>query len=139
MSVPVPDGLRYTRDHEWLRVEGDEGVIGITAYATDELGDIVFVELPKVGSTLEKAATFGVIESVKTASDLYSPVAGEVIAVNDALGSAPEQVNAHPCGEGWRVRVRLAEPAAAESLLDPAGYRELIAGCPRRRGSSEQT
>ena len=126
MSVPVPDGLRYTRDHEWLRVEGDEGVIGITAHATDELGDIVFVELPKVGSQLEKAAAFGVIESVKTASDLYSPVAGEVVAVNDALGSAPEQVNADPYGEGWMIRVRIADPASAESLLDAAGYRELI-------------
>jgi len=128
MSVPVPDGLRYTRDHEWLRVEGDEGVIGITAHATDELGDIVFVELPKIGSQLEKAAAFGVIESVKTASDLYAPVAGEVIAVNDELGSAPEQVNADPYGEGWMVRVRISDPQAADSLLDAAGYRELIAG-----------
>jgi glycine cleavage system H protein len=128
MSVPVPDGLRYTRDHEWLRVEGDEGVIGITAHATDELGDIVFVELPRIGSQLEKAAAFGVIESVKTASDLYAPVAGEVIAVNDALGSAPEQVNADPYGEGWMVRVRISDPHAADSLLDAAGYRELIAG-----------
>jgi glycine cleavage system H protein len=128
MSVPVPDGLRYTRDHEWLRVEGDEGVIGITAHATDELGDIVFVELPKIGSQLEKAAAFGVIESVKTASDLYAPVAGEVIAINDALGSAPEQVNADPYGEGWMVRVRISDPQAADSLLDAAGYRELIAG-----------
>ena len=128
MSVPVPDGLRYTRDHEWLRVEGDEGVIGITAHATDELGDIVFVELPKVGSQLEKSAAFGVIESVKTASDLYAPVSGEVLAVNDALGSAPEQVNADPYGEGWMIRVRIADPASAESLLDAAGYRELIAG-----------
>jgi glycine cleavage system H protein len=128
MSVPVPDGLRYTRDHEWLRLEGDQGVIGITAYATDELGDIVFVELPKVGSQLQKAAAFGVIESVKTASDLYSPVAGEVLAVNDALGSAPEQVNADPYGEGWMIRVRIADPDAADSLLDAAGYRELIAG-----------
>jgi glycine cleavage system H protein len=128
MSVPVPDGLRYTRDHEWLRLEGDQGVIGITAYATDELGDIVFVELPKVGSQLQKAAAFGVIESVKTASDLYSPVAGEVLAVNDALGSAPEQVNADPYGEGWMIRVRIADPDAADSLLDAVGYRELIAG-----------
>ena len=128
MSVPVPDGLRYTRDHEWLRVEGDEGVIGITAHATDELGDIVFVELHKVGSQLEKSAAFGVIESVKTASDLYAPVSGEVLAVNDALGSAPEQVNADPYGEGWMIRVRIADPASAESLLDAAGYRELIAG-----------
>jgi glycine cleavage system H protein len=127
MSVPVPDELRYTRDHEWLRVEGDEGVIGITAHATDELGDIVFVELPKIGSQLEKSAAFGVIESVKTASDLYSPVAGEVIAVNDALGSSPEQVNADPYGEGWMVRVRIADPASTESLLDAAAYRELIA------------
>ena len=128
MSVLVPDGLRYTRDHEWLRVEGDEGVIGITAHATDELGDIVFVELPKIGTQLEKAATFGVIESVKTASDLYAPVAGEVLAVNDALGSAPEQVNADPYGEGWMVRVRIADPQAADSLLDAAAYRELISG-----------
>jgi glycine cleavage system H protein len=128
MSVPVPDGLRYTRDHEWLRVEGDEGVIGITAHATDELGDIVFVELPKVGTQLEKSAAFGVIESVKTASDLYAPVSGDVVAVNDALGSAPEQVNADPYGEGWMVRIRIADPASAESLLDAAGYRELIAG-----------
>jgi glycine cleavage system H protein len=128
MSVPVPDGLRYTRDHEWLRLEGDEGVIGITAYATDELGDIVFVELPKIGTQLEKAAAFGVIESVKTASDLYSPVSGEVIAVNDALNSAPEQVNADPYGEGWMLRLRVADAESAESLLDAAGYRELIAG-----------
>lgn len=128
MSAPVPDGLRYTRDHEWLRVEGDEGVIGITAHATDELGDIVFVELPKIGSRLEKSAAFGVIESVKTASDLYAPVSGEVIAVNDALGSAPEQVNADPYGEGWMVRVTIADPTAADALLDAAGYRELIAG-----------
>jgi glycine cleavage system H protein len=128
MSVPVPDELRYTRDHEWLRVEGDEGVIGITAHATDELGDIVFVELPKIGAQLEKSAAFGVIESVKTASDLYAPVSGEVIGVNDALGSAPEQVNADPYGEGWMIRVRIADPSAADSLLDAAGYRELIAG-----------
>jgi glycine cleavage system H protein len=127
MSEPVPDGLRYTRDHEWLRVEGEEGVIGITAHAADELGDIVFVELPAVGTQLERSASFGVIESVKTASDLYAPVAGEVLAVNDALGAAPEQVNADPYGEGWMVRVRISDPASTDSLLDAAAYRELIA------------
>jgi glycine cleavage system H protein len=127
MTVEVPDGLRYTKDHEWLRAETDEGVIGISAYAADELGDIVFVELPPLGRHLEKAASFGVIESVKTASDLYSPVAGEVVAVNEALTSAPELVNSDPYGEGWMIRVRIDDPAQADQLLDAAAYRELIA------------
>jgi glycine cleavage system H protein len=128
MTAEVRDGLRYTKDHEWLRVEGDEGVIGITAYAADELGDIVFVELPATGKTLAKSASFGVIESVKTASDLYSPVAGEVIAVNEALNGAPEVVNTDPYGDGWMIRVRLEDASAADALLDADAYRELTAG-----------
>jgi glycine cleavage system H protein len=127
MTVEVPDGLRYTRDHEWLRVEGDEGVIGISAFAADELGDIVFVELPATGRHLEKSASFGVIESVKTASDLYAPVAGEVVAVNAALNSAPELVNSDPYGEGWMLRVRVDDAGQLDDLLDAAAYRELIA------------
>jgi glycine cleavage system H protein len=127
MTVEVKDGLRYTKDHEWLRAEGDEGVIGITAYAADELGDIVFVELPAVGRSLEKSASFGVIESVKTASDLYAPIAGEVAAVNEALTSAPELVNSDPYGDGWMIRVRINDPSQVETLLDAAAYRELIA------------
>ncbi len=128
MTTEVRDGLRYTRDHEWLRAEGDEGVIGITAFAADELGDIVFVELPAVGRKLEKAGSFGVIESVKTASDLYAPVAGEVTAVNEALNASPELVNSDPYGDGWMIRVRIDDPASAAALLDADAYRELTAG-----------
>jgi len=124
--VQVPDDLRYTDDHEWLRVEDGEGVVGITAYAAGELGDVVFVELPAPGSAFEKAQSFGVIESVKTASDLYSPLAGEVVAVNDALAERPELVNDDPYGEGWILRLRLSDPAGAEALKDAAAYRELI-------------
>jgi glycine cleavage system H protein len=127
MTVEVPDGLRFTKDHEWLRSEGDEGVIGISAYAAEELGDIVFVELPAVGRRLEKSSSFGVIESVKTASDLYAPVAGEVVAVNEALTSAPELVNSDPYGDGWMLRVRIDDAAQVEGLLDATAYRELIA------------
>ena len=102
--------------------------MGITAYAAEELGDVVFVELPELGRRLSKDETFGVIESVKTASDLYAPVAGEVIAVNDALAEAPELVNTEPYEGGWMVRLRLEDPAAGEALLDAAAYREMIAG-----------
>jgi glycine cleavage system H protein len=124
--VQVPDELRYTDDHEWLRMDGDDGVVGITAYAAGELGDVVFVELPEVGTTLERAQAFGVIESVKTASDLYSPVPGEVVAVNEKLADRPELVNEDPYGDGWMVRLRLADAGEAETLKDAAAYRELI-------------
>lgn len=124
--MDVPESLRYSKDHEWLRTESDEAVIGITAYAADELGDVVFVELPAVGRTLQKAEAFGVIESVKTASDLYSPVAGEVIAVNEGLASAPEAVNDEPYGGGWMIRLRLAEDVDTADLLDATGYRAHI-------------
>jgi glycine cleavage system H protein len=124
--VEVPDGLRYTEDHEWLRAEGDEAVVGITAYAADELGDVVFVELPSVGRRLAAREAFGVIESVKTASDLYCPVAGEVVAVNDALTGAPELVNGDPHGDGWMIRLRPDDTAASDALLDADAYRALI-------------
>lgn len=124
--MDVPEGLRYTDDHEWLRLEGDEGVVGITAYAAGELGDIVFVELPVAGARLEAAQTFGVVESVKAVSDLYAPVAAEVLAVNEALSERPELLNSDPYGDGWMLRLRLSDPDQAQTLKDAAAYRELI-------------
>jgi glycine cleavage system H protein len=125
--VSVPTDLRYTKDHEWLRVEGGEAVIGITAYAADQLGDIVFVEAPAVGTTLAQHATFGVVESVKAVSDLFAPVAGDVVATNDALTSAPESVNSDPYGAGWMIRVTLSDASQVDELLDADAYDALIA------------
>ncbi len=126
--MDVPDDLRYSDDHEWLRPDGEQGLVGITRYAADELGDVVFVELPVVGRTLSRGETFGVIESVKTASDLYSPVSGEVIEVNDSLAAAPQLVNEEPYAGGWLIRLRLADPSESELLRDADGYRALIGG-----------
>lgn len=123
----VPTDLRYTKDHEWVRVDGDEATIGITQYAADQLGDIVFVELPEAGRTLEQFATFGVVESVKAVSDLFAPLAGEVVAANDALAGSPELVNSDPYGDGWMLRVRVGDVAQLEDLLDPGAYDELVA------------
>jgi glycine cleavage system H protein len=123
----VPGDLRYTKDHEWVRVDGDEAVIGITKFAADQLGDIVFVELPDVGRALDAHATFGVVESVKAVSDLFAPVAGEVTGTNDALSGSPELVNSDPFGEGWMLRVRLADAGQVDGLLDAAAYEQLVA------------
>ncbi len=123
----VPTDLRYTKDHEWVRVEGDEATVGITEYAAGQLGDIVFVELPDGGRTLEQFATFGVVESVKAVSDLFAPVSGEVLATNDALTGSPELVNADPYAGGWMIRIRLAKPEEVDDLLDAAAYDALIA------------
>jgi glycine cleavage system H protein len=123
----VPSDLRYTKEHEWIRVEGDEAVIGITQYAADQLGDIVFVELPDAGRALQQAATFGVVESVKAVSDLYAPVSGEVCGTNDALSGAPEVVNTDPYGAGWMLRVRLADAGELDALLGADAYDALIA------------
>jgi glycine cleavage system H protein len=123
----LPTDVRYTTDHEWARVQGDEATIGITAYAADQLGDIVFVELPDVGRSLEQFAAFGVIESVKAVSDLLAPVGGEVIETNLALAAQPELVNSEPYDGGWLVRLRLADASQLDELLDPAAYDALIA------------
>jgi glycine cleavage system H protein len=123
----VPADLRYTKDHEWLRIDGDEATIGITEYAAGELGDIVFVELPEPGTSLEQAGTFGVVESVKAVSDLFAPVAAEVTTRNEELSSRPELVNSDPYGEGWMIKVRLSDPGQVEELLEPAAYERLTA------------
>jgi len=127
LPVSVPPELRYTKEHEWLRLNGDEATIGITAYAAEQLGDVVFVELPEVGRSLEQFATFGVVESVKAVSDLYAPISGEVVAVNAALLEHPELVNDDPYGKGWLIRVRPRNAAEADGLLDAAAYEQLIA------------
>ncbi len=123
----IPADLRYTKEHEWVRLEGDLATVGITDHAADQLGDIVFVELPAIGTTLRQLATFGVVESVKAVSDLFAPVGGEVVEVNEALAGAPEVVNSDPYGAGWLLRVRVADPAEAEALLDAAAYEALVA------------
>lgn len=122
----VPEKLRYTKDHEWLRVEGDLGVVGITEHAQNELGDIVFVELPKVGAKLEQSASFGSVESVKAVSDIYSPVGGEVVEINNALADAPEKVNEEPYGAGWIMKLKLSDPAQVEKLMTAADYEAYV-------------
>ncbi len=123
----VPADLLYTDEHEWVRLEGDVAVVGITDYAQHELGDVVYVELPEVGSTVEQGKPFGVVESVKAASDLYAPVSGEVVEVNTALEDAPELVNDDPYGEGWMIKVRPSNwEAEKANLLDAEAYRRLI-------------
>ena len=123
----VPTDLRYTTDHEWVRADGAEATIGITAYAASQLGDIVFVELPDVGRVVEQSAPFGVVESVKAVSDLFAPVSGEVVQANAALGQSPELVNGDPYGAGWMIRVRLTDPGQLDGLLDAVAYDALIA------------
>ncbi|ACV58710.1 glycine cleavage system protein GcvH [Alicyclobacillus acidocaldarius] len=124
----IPEGLKYSREHEWVRVDGSRAYIGITDYAQDELGDIVYVELPEVGAELKAGETFGTVESVKTVSDLYAPVSGRVVEVNEALASAPEKVNESPYEEAWMIVVEMADPSELEALLDAEAYRQHIQG-----------
>jgi glycine cleavage system H protein len=121
-----PSDLKYTKDHEWLRLEGGEAAVGITDFAQQQLGDVVFVELPDVGRQVKQGEAFGSVESVKAVSELFSPISGEVTAVNTALASQPEQVNRDP-HQAWMIRLRPSAPAEAEALLDASGYAALIA------------
>jgi glycine cleavage system H protein len=122
----VPKDLRYTKEHEWLKVDGAKGVVGITHFAQDQLGDVVFVEVPAVGTELEDENTFGVVESVKTVSDLYAPVAGKVVAVNKDLEANPELVNQDPYGKGWLIEIELSDSGQANGLLSAADYEAFI-------------
>ena len=125
--MEFPDDVRYTKEHEWLRVEGNDGVVGITDFAQDALGDVVFVELPTVGATLTQGQTFGVVESNKTVSDLFAPVSGRVTAVNQELRDEPERVNQDPYGDGWMIRVVLTRREEVDALLDAGAYRAFVA------------
>ena len=122
----VPGDLRYTKEHEWVRNEGDQATVGITDYAAEQLGDIVFVELPEVGRTVTQFAPIGVIESVKAVSDLFAPLGGEVVETNAELATAPELLNSEAFGGGWILRIRMADPTQIDGLLDAAAYDALI-------------
>ena len=123
-----PSDLRYHREHDWVRAEGDEAVFGITWYAQDALGEVVYYDPPAVGATISKDGPYGELESVKAVSDIIAPASGEVIAVNDAVTDRPEIVNEDPYGEGWLVRVKLSDPAELDDLLDEPAYREYLGG-----------
>jgi len=122
----IPTTLKYTKDHEWVSINGDIATIGVTDFAQSELGDIVFVEIETVGETMNHEEVFGTIEAVKTVSDLFMPVSGEIIEFNEGLESNPEAVNTDPYGDGWMIKVRMTKPAEAESLMDAAAYEALV-------------
>jgi len=121
-----PEDLKYTRDHEWARVKGNRVTVGITDFAQDQLGDVVYLELPDVGDTVKKGEAFGVVESTKAVSDLFAPVSGKVVEVNDPLGDAPETINDDPFEEGWMIVVELANPSDLNDLMDAAAYEKFV-------------
>ena len=125
--MSIPDDLRYSKDHEWARLENDTATVGITDFAQGELGDIIFVEFPNVGDSLNKGDTFGTVEAVKTVADLFMPISGEITAINSNLEDAPEEVNNDPYGAGWMVKIKPANPDEWDELLDAKGYKDLIA------------
>jgi len=121
-----PEDLKYHPEHDWARIEGDEATLGITWYAQDALGEVVFYEPPEVGANISKDASYAEVESVKAVSDVIAPLSGEITAVNEGLSDSPERINDDPYGEGWLVKVRLSDPSEADALLDVAAYRELL-------------
>lgn len=122
-----PEGLKYTKDHEWVKVEGDTATIGITDFAQSELGDIVFIEIETVGEELDKEEVFGSVEAVKTVSDLFMPVSGEIVEMNEAIESEPELVNSDPYGAGWMVKIKISDTSELEDLLSTDAYKDLVA------------
>ncbi|MBN2806515.1 MAG: glycine cleavage system protein GcvH [Prolixibacteraceae bacterium] len=124
--MKLPENLQYTKEHEWVKVDGDVAVVGITEYAQGELGDIVFVEIETVGESLDKEETFGTVEAVKTVSDLFMPVSGEILEKNEALDDAPETINKDPYGAGWMIKVKMNNPAELDELLSAAEYSDLV-------------
>ena len=128
MAEQYPDDLRYHPEHDWARIEGEEATFGITWFAQDQLGEVVFVDPPEVGAEVTANQSYAEVESVKAVSDVVAPLSGEVVAVNDALSDAPEKVNEDPYGDGWLVRVRLSDPSQADGLMDVAAYQEHVKG-----------
>ena len=126
MHMQFPDNLKYSKDHEWIRVEGDEAYVGITAFAAGELGDIVFVDVDTEGESLDKDEVFGSVEAVKTVSDLFLPVSGEVLEFNEALEDTPESVNDDPYGDGWMVKIKIADASELDGLMDAAAYEAML-------------
>lgn len=124
--METPNDLKYSKDHEWVRVEGDQVVVGITDYAQGELGDVVFVEMPEIGKKLEQGEAFGTIEAVKAVSDLYCPVSGEVVEINDKLENDPALVNQSPYEDGWMVKVTASDMSELDELMDAAAYKEMV-------------
>lgn len=122
----IPENLKYTKDHEWLKLEGETAVIGITDFAQGELGDIVYIEVETLGETLDKEETFGTIEAVKTVSDMFMPVGGEIVEFNESLAEKPEQVNKDPYGAGWIIKIKVSDPSQIGDLLDAKQYGELV-------------
>ncbi len=122
----IPSELKYTKDHEWIRIEGDTATVGITDFAQGELGDIVYVEVETLDETLDKDEVFGTVEAVKTVSDLFLPLSGEIIAFNEALEDEPEKVNSDPYGEGWMIKIKFSDSSEIEGLLSDAAYKELV-------------
>ena len=120
----IPDDLHYSKDHEWVRVDGNVAIVGITDYAQDSLGDVVYVELPKVGDDFAANESFGSVESVKAVSEVFSPVSGEVVGINEALADTPEKVNQDPYGDGWMIRVQMSNPGEVDSMLTAAEYED---------------
>jgi glycine cleavage system H protein len=126
VAESYPDDLKYHPEHDWARIEGDEAVFGITWFAQDQLGEVVFFDPPEVGRTLSAGSSYAEVESVKAVSDVIAPLSGEVIAVNEALSGTPESINSDPYGDGWLVRVKLSDPSEVDGLLDVGAYRELL-------------
>ncbi len=124
--MDFPEALRYSKEHEWLAVDGGRARVGITDFAQDALGDVVYVQLPEVGATVSAAATVAEVESTKSVSDIYAPVGGSVVEVNESLNDAPEQLNTDPYGAGWIFVLEMSDPAEADALMDAAGYRQLV-------------
>lgn len=122
----IPEGLKYTKDHEWIKIDGDIATVGVTDFAQGELGDIVYVDIETVDETIDKNEVFGSVEAVKTVSDLFMPLSGEIVEFNELLEDAPEKVNTDPYGEGWMIKIKLSDSSEIDTLLDAEGYKEII-------------